>query len=90
MTRYGRPNIQVTDELRTYGAAMKGLGNAEKQEIGRWLNNRAENVHLPVPRGERVMQRFRRLRSLQKFATVHASVCIHFNQERHQLRGLGG
>jgi len=30
----------------------------------------------------RAMQRFRRMRSLQTFATVHASVCNHFNSER--------
>ncbi len=29
------------------------------------------------------MQRFRRMRSLQKFAAVHSSVSKHFNQERH-------
>ncbi len=28
------------------------------------------------------MQRFRRMRSLQKFAAVHSSVNNHFNQER--------
>jgi len=28
------------------------------------------------------MQRFRRMRSLQKFTAVHASVFNHFNQER--------
>ena len=28
------------------------------------------------------MQRFRSMRSLQKFAAVHASVYNHFNQER--------
>ena len=28
------------------------------------------------------MLRFRRMRSLQKFASVHASVHNHFNQER--------
>lgn len=28
------------------------------------------------------MARFRRLRSLQKFASVHASVSNHFNQNR--------
>ena len=28
------------------------------------------------------MLRFRRMRSLQKFASVHASVSNHFNQER--------
>ena len=29
------------------------------------------------------MQRFRRLKSLQKFASVHASLHNHFNSERH-------
>ena len=42
----------------------------------------AENSHLPFRRRERAMQRFRRMRSLQMFASVHASVSNHFNQER--------
>jgi putative transposase len=29
------------------------------------------------------MLRFRQMRSLQKFVSVHASVQNHFNQERH-------
>jgi putative transposase len=29
------------------------------------------------------MLRFRRMRTLQKFASVHASVCNYFNSERH-------
>ena len=55
---------------------------AERQETGRWLNNRAENSHLPFRRRERAMLRFRHVRSLQKFASVHASVSHDFNQER--------
>jgi putative transposase len=82
MKRYGRPIVLVTDKLRSYGAAMKVIGNADKQETGRWLNNRAENSHLPFRRRERAMQGFRSTRSLQKFTAVHASVCNHFNQER--------
>jgi putative transposase len=39
--RHGRPHIFVTDKLRSYGAAMKVIGNVDKQETGRWLNNRA-------------------------------------------------
>ena len=82
MKRFGPPHVIVTDLLRSYGAAMKLIGNADRQETGRWINNRAENSHLPFRRRERAMQRFRSMRSLQKFATVHASVCNHFNQER--------
>jgi len=83
MKRFGQPNVIVTDKLRSYGAAMKVIGNADRQETGRWLNNRAENSHLPFRRRERAMLRFRQMRSLQKFASVHSSVCNHFNQERH-------
>ncbi len=43
----GRPKTIVSDGLRSYGAAMKEIDNAEHQEIGRWANNRAENSHLP-------------------------------------------
>jgi putative transposase len=82
MKRYGPPQVLVTDQLRSYGAAMKQIGNAEKQETGRWQNNRAENSHLPFRRRERAMQRFRSMRCLQKFAAVHSSVFNHFNQER--------
>jgi len=82
MRRHGRVDNLVTDKLRSYGAALKDLGAAKLQETGRWENNRAENSHLPFRRRERAMQRFRSLRSLQKFATVHASVCNHFDQDR--------
>ena len=82
MRRHGRPEITVTDRLRSYGAALKVIGAAGRQETGRCLNNRAENSHLRFRRRERAMLRFRRMRSLQKFAAVHASVCNHFNQER--------
>jgi putative transposase len=82
MKRHGRPETIVTDRLRSYGAALKDLGRGDDREMGRWLNNRAENSHLPFRRRERAMLRFRRMRSLQMFASVHASVCNHFNQER--------
>lgn len=45
--RHGSPEVITTDGLKSYRAAMNKLGNADKQEIGRWANNRAENSHLP-------------------------------------------
>ena len=83
LRRYGGPQAIVTDNLRSYGAAMRDLGNTEKQKTGRWLNNRIENSHLPFRRRERAMLRFRQMRCLQKFAAIHSSVHNHFNQERH-------
>ena len=83
LKRHGRVETVVTDGLRSYPAAMRDLGNLDRREMGRWKNNRAENSHLPFRRRERAMLRFRRMKSLQKFASVHASLHNHFNQERH-------
>jgi putative transposase len=83
MKRYGSPQTVITDRLKSYGAAMKEMGNKYRQEVGRHLNNRCENSHLPFRRRERAMLRFRRMRSLQKFASMHASLYNHFNGERH-------
>lgn len=82
LRRHGRAERIVTDGLRSYRAAMDELGNAERQETGRWINNRVENSHQPFRRRERAMLRFRQMRSLQKFAAVHASIHNLFNLER--------
>ena len=73
----------VTDRLLSYGAPLKDLGRGDDREMGRWLNNRAENSHLPSRRREQAMSRFRSMRTLQKFASVHASVQNHFPTKRH-------
>jgi len=51
--------------------------------MGRWIKNRAENSHVPFRRGERAMLRFRRMLSLQKFSSAHASVHNHFPTEHY-------
>jgi putative transposase len=83
LKRNGSPERITTDGLRSYKAAMRDLGNADRQEIGRHANNRVENSHLPFRRRERAMLRFRQMKNLQKFASVHANVSNHFNLERH-------
>ncbi len=52
----------------------------------RWLNNRAENSHQPFRRREGAIARFRDMKTLQKFAAVHATIHNHFNQDRHLNR----
>ena len=54
MKRYGRPDAIITDRLRSYRAALRELGGSGLQQAGRWLNNRAENSHLPFRRREHV------------------------------------
>jgi putative transposase len=85
LKRHGSPDAITTDGLRSYRPAMKDLGNEEKQEVSRWANNRVENSHLPFQRRERAMLRFKRMKTLQKFASVHANVHNHFNLERHLI-----
>ncbi|WP_417613637.1 IS6 family transposase [Parasphingorhabdus sp.] len=83
LKRHGKAETIVTDGLRSYPAAMRDLGNVDRRNMGRWLNNRAENSHLPFQRRERAMLRFRQMKTLQKFVSVHASFYNHFNSERH-------
>src|ERR1700735_823287 len=78
MEKYGLPQSIVTDRLRAYSAA-------DRHKVGGRLNNRAENSHQPFRRRERAMQRFRSMKTLQKFSSVHAQVYNHFNQERHLI-----
>ena len=70
MKKYGRPKSVVTDRLCSYPAAMKEIGNADRHEVGRWLNNPAENSHQPTRRRERKMQRFKSLGSAQRAASA--------------------
>jgi len=83
LKRHGSPDAITTDGLRSHGAAMTELGNREKQEVGRRANNRCENSHLSFRRRERAMLRFRRMKALRKFASVHANIHNRFALERH-------
>ncbi len=62
---------------------MKVIGNSPSQECGRWLNNRAKKSHQTFRRREGAMAKFRDIKTLQKFTTVHASIYNHFNFDRH-------
>ena len=85
LKRHGRAETIVTDGLRSYPAAMRDLGNLERREMGQWLNNCCENSHLGFRRRERAMLIFRRMKTLQKYASIHADVANHFNLERHLI-----
>ena len=58
MKRYASPDAIITDRLRSYRAALRELGGSGLHQAGRWLNNRAENSHLPFRRREHAMFRF--------------------------------
>jgi transposase-like protein len=61
LKRHGSPEAITTDGLRSYRAAMNELGNAAKQEIGRWPTTESktttclssdESGHAQVPTDE--------------------------------------
>ena len=64
LKRNGPPERITTGGLRSYKAAMRDLGNADRQEIGRHANNRVENSHLPFRRRKRAMLRFRQMNTV--------------------------
>jgi putative transposase len=50
LRRHRQPTSIVTDKLRFFGAALKEIGAANLQKTGLWMNNLAENSHLPFRR----------------------------------------
>jgi len=77
------PKLLVTDKLGSYASAFRRLGLSCPHEQELRKNNRAENSHQVVRRGERKLQRFKSARSAQCFLSMHAAVHNTFNLQRH-------
>ena len=80
------PTVIVTDQLKSYSAALRLIGFSGRHEQGLRANNRAENSHQPVRQRERKMQRFKSPASAQRFVSIHAAVFNTFNIQRHLVR----
>lgn len=88
LSAHSSPHEIVTDKLRSYRAALRELGILDRHETEQYQNNRCENSHLHFRRRERAMCRFRSMRSLQKFTSIHAAFFNQFGHKRHQLSRL--
>ena len=83
MSRHGEPKEIVTDKLPSYKAALRNIGAMNLQNTEQYKNNQAENSHLHFRRRERGMNKFRSMKSLQKFISMQSVFQNHFNHQRH-------
>ena len=81
MKKYGRPRSIVTDGLCSYPAAMKEINNADRHEVGRRLNNRAENSHQPFSATRTSHAALSECEDITKVQFNSGQVHNHFNQE---------
>ena len=80
---FGLPEVGAAAPWHGRGDCHRRAALIPRREMGRWANNRVENSHLPFRRRGRAMLRFRPMKSLQQFASVHASLHNHFASDRH-------
>ena len=79
----GEPREIVTDKLRSYCVAHRGLMPEVIHDTSQYANNRAELSHQPTRVRERGMRRFKSTRQAQQFLSVHSAVYNLFNLGRH-------
>jgi putative transposase len=61
------PRVIITDQLKSYGAALREILPSVEHRQHRYLNDRAENSHQPTRQRERRMQRFKSAGQAQRF-----------------------
>jgi len=83
ISKNGQPREIVTDKLPSYKAALKELNIDYLQNTNQYANNQCENSHLHFRRREKMMNKFRSHKSLQKFTSIQASFFNNFNHQRH-------
>ena len=83
--RKNEPPKQIfTDKLKPYKAALRDLNTLEIHETQQYKNNQIENSHLHFRRREKMMNKFRLARSLEKFTAPQSTFQNHFNHQRHR------
>ena len=79
------PRVIITDQLRSYGAAIHEILPGVEHRQHRYLNNRAENSHQPTRQRERRMQGFKSPGQAQRFLSAYGPIAQYFRPKRHRL-----
>jgi putative transposase len=79
------PRVIVTDKLRSYKAAHRQLMSSVEHRSSKYLNNRAENSHIPTRERERRMKGFRSVGTAQRFLAAFSRTSTHFRPRRHLI-----
>jgi putative transposase len=80
------PRRLMTDKLRSYAPAHRGLMPDTIHDTSQCANNRAELSHEPTRERERRMRRFKSIGQAQRFLAVHGVMRNLFAIPRHLLR----
>lgn len=81
----GEPRKIVTDKLRSYNVAHKGLIPNTMHDTSQYANNKAELSHEPLRVRERGVRKFKSMEQAQRFLGAHAAVHNLFNLGRHLI-----
>ena len=79
------PRILVTDKLRSYPPALRGIMPESIHVTERYSNNRAERSYQSTRQRERQMRRFKSISQAQRFLSIHAAIQNLFKLGRHLL-----
>jgi putative transposase len=79
------PQVIITDQLKSYGAAKRDILPSVEHRQHRYLNNRVENSHRPTRQRERRMQGFKSPGHAQRFLFAYGPIAQHFRPRRHGL-----
>jgi putative transposase len=78
------PQVIITDQLKSYGAAKREFLPGVEHRQHRYLNNRSENSHQPTRQRERRMQRFKSPGHAQRFLAAYGPIAQHFRPRRQR------
>jgi putative transposase len=73
-----QPRVAITDQVASYGPALREVLPRTEHRKHKGLNNRVENSHQPTRQRERAMRRFKSPTQAQRFLESFGVIREHF------------